>query len=70
MLQSLGTSVVTDLKNRDLEGRLKLVQGGSSQAAAAAPDEAQGGRIAAWPVFACTCQQHLHTSNFVSVIKC
>lgn len=48
------------LQDRDFEGLFQLVQGGSCQAAAAAPDEAQRWGVVCWPVLAGTSQQHLH----------
>ena len=53
------------LQDGDLKGLFQLVKRGGSQAAAAAPDEAQGWRVVRWPVLASTCQQHLHSPSFV-----
>ena len=48
------------LEHRDLEGLLQLVQGGGCQAAAAAPDEAQGRGPVGRVVLAGPSQQHLY----------
>lgn len=49
------------LQHRDLEGRLQFMQGGGCQAAAAAPDEAQGRGAVSGVVLTSPCQQHLYT---------
>ena len=58
--------VATDLQYRNFEGSLKLVQRGSSQTAAAAPDEAEGRGAGGGVVLAGTRQQHLQEAEPVS----
>ena len=56
----------THLKHGNLESCLQLVEGSSSQTAAAAPDEAQGWRVGRWVVLACSSQQNLQSKDMQS----